>query len=477
MSEGRIVLGRPMEKGKIIKRDVVLPLNTLNMHGMIGGATGTGKSRAIQVIAEELNDEGIPVLLADLKGDMSGFVRASKNPKTVARAKKMGIGYSPQAFPTNFFSVNSDFIPLRIRLDQIDPALVARILHLNTTQESNMRIAMIYAQKKGMQIRDLVDLQDILSYLYKNPDEVHGINKTSIGVIQRQLTIAIGDGLNELFGEPSFEIDDLMQKKISIMNLSNWRKKSEMPSVVMGFILYRLFHELPDVGHLDKPKIVLFIDEAHYLFQDANPSLIKLFTTILKQIRSKGVSVIYSTQNPEDIPESVLEQLGCKITFALRAFTKEELDDIKGVAKAFPETKMDLQKEIRNLGIGEAIVSPLSEKGKPLAPVKTFISPPRSYMKVVPNPEIKKTIDPAMLQKYGSASVLERYDLYEPLKLKFGKRRRGEAKRREEIKYSRKESRKIKKQWNKIKMIGIFILVVLFLIIIILLLLAAFFWK
>lgn len=380
-----VVLGRPFEKGRIIKTDVLLPLKTMTMHGMIGGSTGTGKSRAIQVLSEELMDKEIPVILADIKGDMSGFVRPSPNPKTVARAKKMGIGYSPKAFPANFFSVSGDFIPLRVKLEEIDPALVARVLHLNTTQEANMKIALIYAREKGLMIRDLVDLKEILEHLMENPEKAPGASKTSIRVVLRQISIAISDGINDMFGEPSIAIEDLLAPRISILNLSNWRKRIEMPSILMGFILYKLFNELPDIGHVDRPKIVLFIDEAHYLFQGANPSLVKLFVTILKQIRSKGVAVFYSSQNPEDIPEKILEQLGCKIMFALRAFTKEELQDIKGVADAFPPTKMRLADEIRNLGIGEAIVSPLNELGKPLQPIKTFISPPRSYMKVVPD--------------------------------------------------------------------------------------------
>jgi hypothetical protein len=472
-----IFLGRPIEQEKIIKTDVLLPLKTMTMHGMIGGSTGTGKSRAIQVMAEELNDRNIPVVLADLKGDMSGFVRPSPSKKTIARAKKMGIEYSPKKYPTNFFSVNGNFIPLKIKLEEIDPALVARVLHLNTTQEANMKIALIYAKRKDLPVRDLIDLQEILNNLLENPDAIPGASKTSIRVVLRQLSIAIADGLNEMFGVPSIAIEDLIKSKINIMNLSNWRKRSEMPSVLMGFILYRLFHELPDVGHVDKPKIVLFIDEAHYLFQGANPSLVKLFVTILKQIRSKGVSVFYSTQNPEDIPEKILEQLGCKVMFALRAFTKEELDDIKGVAKAFPPTKMDLTKEILDLGIGEAVVSPLNESGKPLKPVKTFISPPKSYMKVVPDSEIKGTLDSVLVDKYGREVVLERFDLSEPIRIKFGSRARSSAARREAVKYERKESRKVRAQWKKIKMIGIFVLIVLILIIIILLLLAAFVWK
>jgi DNA helicase HerA-like ATPase len=407
---------------------------------------------------------------------MSGFVRPSPNPKTAARAKKMGIEYSPKAFPTNFFSVSGDFIPFRISLEEVDPALLARVLHLNATQEANMKIALIYAKNKDMKIRDLVDLQEVLEYILENPETARGASKTSISVVLRQISIAISDGINEMFGEPSISIEDLLSPKISILNLSNWRKRIEMPSILMGFILAKLFNELPDIGHVDRPKVVLFIDEAHYLFQGANPSLVKLFVTILKQIRSKGVAVFYSSQNPEDIPEKILEQLGAKIMFALRAFTKEELEDIRGIANAFPPTKMKLAQVIRDLGVGEAVISPLDERGKPLEPVKTFISPPRSYMKVVPDQEIIESLDGSLLEKYRMEMDLERIDLSEPLKLRYVKPSSARASK-EARKYERKHQRAVRAQWKKLKMIGIFVLVVLFLIIIILLLLAAFVWK
>lgn len=476
MAAKSIVIGRPMLQDEIIKKDVALPLSTMTMHGMIGGATGTGKSRAIQVLAEELMDEQIPVILADIKGDMSGFVRPSANPKTVERAKKMGLEYSPKAFPTNFFSVSGDFIPFRISLEEVDPALVSRVLHLNATQEANMKIGLIYARENSLPMRDLVDLQEVLGYLSENPEKAQGISKTSIGVVLRQISIAISDGINEMFGEPGISIGDLLRPKISILNLSNWRKRIEMPSILMGFILAKLFNELPDIGHAERPKVVLFIDEAHYLFQGANPSLEKLFVTILKQIRSKGVAVFYSSQNPEDIPEKILEQLGCKIMFALRAFTKDELDDIKGVANAFPPTKMKLAQVIRDLGVGEAVVSPLDEKGKPMEPVKTFISPPRSCMKVVPLEEVKGTLDGALVEKYKLEIDLERVDLSEPLKLRYVKPSSSKE-RKEARRFELKHQRMVRDQWKKLKMIGIFVLVALILIIIILLLLAAFVWK
>jgi hypothetical protein len=477
-SSDNIFLGKALDKDRITAQDVVIPLRTLTLHGMIGGSTGTGKSRAIQLISEQLVEQGIPVLLADLKGDMSGFVRPGSGDKVKERAKAMKLPYSPKSFPTNFFSVSGSFVPLRIRLDEIDPSLLARVLGLNETQESNMKIAMLYAQAKELPVRDLVDLQNLLSHLSQNLENAPGISKSSIGVILRAIGIAVGDGMNELFGEPSISIQDLIVPKVNLINLSNWRKKSEMPSIMMGFILYRLFHELPDIGHVDKPKIVLFIDEAHYLFQDANPSLVNLFVTILKQIRSKGVSVFFCSQNPEDIPEKILEQLGCKIQFALRAFTKEEIADIRGIADAFPPTKMKIAEALQELKIGEAIASPLDEDGKPMSPVKVMVAPPRSFMDVVPDEEIEKTLDVLLMEKYCAIAQIERYDLSEPLKIKFVERRSSwDAAQKEEAKYARKETYRVNRQWNVLKWIGIFIILAMVLGIIIFLLFIIFVLK
>jgi DNA helicase HerA-like ATPase len=470
-----ISIGKHMEREKILSKETQLQLNTLTLHGLIGGSTGTGKSKAIQVIAERLNQEGIPVLLADLKGDMGGFIKPGISEIAKKRAKMLGENYSPAPFPTNFFSVSGKFIPFRIRLDEIDPILVGRVLRLNTTQESNLRLVFIYAREKGLPLRDLVDLKGILSNLSKGKHAPPGTSKTSINVILRQLSIAIGEGMNELFGEPSLELPDLLTPKINILNLGNWRKRSDFPAILMSFMLYRLFHELEDVGSVEKPKIVLFIDEAHYLFQKSSSNLQELFVTVLKQIRSKGVSVFLSSQNPEDIPEKVLEQLGCKIQFALRAFTEEELRDIRGIAKTFPPTKKyNLAQEIMGLKIAEAIVSPLGAKGRPIAPAKTAIYAPMSSMDVIPVSEISKSLDKDLLEKYSQVGELERYDFTEPLEnIRLGSRSSSYKEKAEAIRLSRKERRDAKKHWNRMKMIGAFVLAFLVLVIMALLVIFA----
>jgi DNA helicase HerA-like ATPase len=461
-----IIIGRRMEGERPSAEPVSLPLRTLVMHGMIGGSTGTGKSRAIQLISEKLVEHGVPVILADLKGDISGFIRRNDSKKASERAASMGISFSPSVYPTDFFSISGRFIPFRIRLDSVDPTLLSRILKLNPTQESNLKMAMLYAKGKGLPVRDLADLQTILAYLSKNPGSAAGASPGSINVILRQVGIAMGEGMGSLFGEPQTEIADMLSPKVHILNLSDWRRSSELPSILMGFILYRLFQELDDVGAVDKPRAAIFIDEAHYLFQNANPSLVSLFTTILKQIRSKGVAVFFSTQNPEDLPEKVLEQLGCKIEFALRAFTKEELEDISGIAKSFPPTRMNLAKEIVALQIGEALVSPLDEGGRPLAPMKTMFAPPSSFMDVVPDDMIQKSLDPALMGKYRAKAEPERYELDSGLPRFRVPGDNWHAINAEAARYERKEAKMAGKSWSRLKWAGVFVLLALLLLVI-----------
>lgn len=461
-----IPIGKQMEKGKVLAKETELQLGTLTLHGLIGGSTGTGKSKAIQVIAERLNEEGIPVFLADLKGDMGGFIKPGDSEAARKRSDALGVKCSPRAYSSNFFSVSGDFVPFRIRLEEIDPILVGKVLRLNPVQESNLRLVFIYSKEQGLPLRDLIDLKGILSHLSGEKNVPPGTSKASINVILRQLSIAIGEGMNELFGEPSLELSDILCPRISVLSLGNWRRRSDFPAILMAFILYRLFHELEDTGG-GMPRIVIFIDEAHYLFRDSTPGLRELFVTVLKQIRSKGVGVFLSSQNPEDIPEKVLEQLGCKIQFALRAFTQEELQDIKGIAKSFPPAgKRDLAREILALGIAEAIVSPLSAKGSPLPPAKTAIFAPRSSMELIPAPEIRSALDAALLEKYSSGGEPARADFSNPLdNIRIPGRGSNSKAIAEAARLSRKERREAKKHWERMKMIGAFLLAFLVLVI------------
>src|SRR3989338_500361 len=468
-----IFIGKGLEKEKIIDIEVNLPLKTLNLHGMVGGSTGTGKSRAIQVIVEKLAEQGIPVLLGDLKGDISGFAFPNNSEKALERAKKMKLSYTPEGFETNYWSVSQRFVPFRLRLSDIDPVLISRILKLNSTQESNLRISYLYAKAKDIALTDLIDLKNLLEFIEKTPGEIEGAHASSINIILRQVKIAIGEGMNEFFGEPAVQIEDLMQG-INVINLSDWRRRSDILAILMSFVIYRLFNELPDVGDVSKPKLIVFIDEAHYLFQDANPNLVNLIITILKQIRSKGVGVFFSSQNPEDIPEKILEQLGCKIEFALRAFTKNELADIRGIANAFPPSEeYDLEKEIPMLGNGIAFVSALDETGRPFNPVKTMIAPPRSFMDVASDEQVKSKINQTLLSKYYEKTEWRRTEFVGGpaiRKLPLERRTYWDESTRQNIAHDKKVTRQVNQSWNRLKWVAIFLLFILLVVIIIVLL-------
>lgn len=473
MSES-IFIGKELEKERIADIEVNLPLKTLNLHGMIGGSTGTGKSRAIQVIVEELSAQGIPVLLGDLKGDISGFAFPNNSEKALERAKRMKINYAPKEFETNYWSVSQRFIPFRLRLSDIDPVLISRVLKLNSTQESNLRIAYLYAKAKDIALTDLIDLKNLLDFIARTPGAIEGAHASSINIILRQVKIVIGEGMNEFFGEPAIQLEDLMQG-INVINLSDWRKRGDILAILMAFVIYRLFNELPDVGDVDKPKLVVFIDEAHYLFQDANPNLVNLIITILKQIRSKGVGVFFSSQNPEDIPEKILEQLGCKIEFALRAFTKNELDDIRGIARAFPPSEQyDLEKEIPMLGNGIAFVSALDETGRPFDPVKTMVAPPKSFMDVAGDERIKSKINQMLFSKYYEKTGLQRAEFSggpAMRKLPLERRTYWDESMRQAVAHDKKVTRQVNQSWNRLKWVAIFLLFILLIVIIIVLLL------
>jgi hypothetical protein len=437
------------------------------LHGLISGATGTGKSRAIQVLAEGLSDSGVNVILADLKGDMGGFVKANASPESAKRAKSLGIEYSPKAFEANFYSVGGSYIPLRIRLQDVDPSLVARVLKLNETQESNLQSAFIFAKRRGLGLNDMQDMQAVLLHLLDNPEESPGVTKATINVILRNINVFISDGLDEMFGEPALDVQDLLSsRRLNVVDLSNWRRNSELPSVIMGFLLYRIFQSLPDVGSKGRPGAVIFIDEAHYLFQGANESLVSLFITILKQVRSKGIGVILSTQNPQDIPERVLEQLGCKIQFALRAFTQQELDQIRGLTRSFPATSgVDLVEEIKNLAIGETLVSPLGDDGRPQGPFKTAIAPPRTTMDVVAQKDVAATLDASLMQRYSQKVQTSRMDFsgggLEGIRVTYDVHEHQNIKELKSLR--RRQQMQVSKHWSRLKWIGMFVIAALFL--------------
>src|SRR3989338_8299382 len=399
-----IALGRPQFQSVETDVSVILPLSSLNKHGLIAGSTGTGKSRALQLMAEVLASQGVSVFLSDVKGDVSGFAAPNDAEKVRERSEQLKIDFSPKTFSTNYWSLSNRFIPLRLNLSDVSPVLISKLLQLNPTQESHLSMIFIFAKEKQIIINDFSDLLEVSEFLKENPRESSGISPQSIDVILRKISVLLNEGIDSLFGEPARETADLLRPAtINVLNLSDVRKHADMLSIVMSFVLYKLFNELHDIGDTQKPKAVFFIDEAHYLFENANPSLVQLLVTILRQIRSKGIGVVFVTQNPNDIDDKILGLLGTKIQFAMRVFAADDVKDLKAIAGAFPKSDFyALSDELKTLAVGTGFVSALNPKGELLSPVKTVFFPPQSFMDVLPDETLLSATDTALVSKYSA---------------------------------------------------------------------------
>lgn len=397
-----ISVGRPMLNNIENQHSVNIPIGTLTRHGLVTGSTGTGKSRIIQLMIEKLSEQGVPVFLSDLKGDMCAFAKEGGSLKVSERAVKLNYEFVPKKYGTNYWGSLPGFINFKVKLSDTDFVIVARLLELNSTQESHLGVIYKFARDKNIDIRDLKDLKNIVSYLMKYPDQSIGSSAASLGVIHRKITTLEFSNFNAFFGLPEFEIQDIFTNSINILWFQNYQKERFNAGNLMAFVLYRLYNELPEVGEREKPKLVIFIDEAHQIFANANSSLIDLMVTILKQIRSKGVGIIFNTQNADDIPEKILEQLGLKIQFALRAFSQKELLDIKGAMESFPKTEFyDLKEEIKSLDTGTAFISVINPAGALLPPVKTVVFPPASSMDAISIGEITSLNNKELVGKYN----------------------------------------------------------------------------
>jgi hypothetical protein len=443
-----ISLGRPFHADNIYKDyEINIPIKTLTRHGLITGSTGTGKSRAIQLIIEQLSKEGVPVFLSDIKGDMSGFSFVGNLEKITNRAKELNYTIKANKFPTNYWGNSDGLINFRMKLSDVDFVVLARLLELNSTQESHLGSVYKFAKDKKIEMRNLKDLNEIVSYLIKYPEKNIGTSSSSLSVIYRKLSNLEMSGLDKFFGLPAFEINDFISKKINILWLQNYQKEKYNTGSIVAFLLYRLYNELPEIGDVNKPKLVIFIDEAHQIFSNANESLVNLMVSILKQIRSKGVGVIFNTQNAEDIPEKILEQLGLKIQFALRAFSQKELQDIKGAVDSFPKTDFyNLKEEVKSLETGTAFVSVLNESGALLSPVKTIMYPPESLMDAPNQKDVIEANDINLVKKYQNLMVSNSLNLGSPLdNISISRGGRWQIKNY----FLRKEDQKVKREVNK----------------------------
>jgi uncharacterized protein len=426
------LLGLAMHDGVAVQGlKINIPFKTLNRHGLIAGATGTGKTKTLQHLAESLSNASVPVLMMDIKGDLSGIGAAGVlNDKIAERCKLLATDYLPQAFPIELLSLsNEKGTRLRATVTEFGPVLLSRILGLNDTQESVMSMVFKYCDDLQLPLLDLKDLTKVLQYVSnEGKDELKAtygnVSPATIGTIMRQVIGLQQQGADMFFGEKSFEVDDLMRISddgrgmINIVRVTDLQDRPKMFSTFMLQLLAELYGSLPEAGDLDQPKLVLIIDEAHLIFAEASDVLLQQIETVIKLIRSKGVGVFFCTQNPTDIPQSVLSQLGLKIQHALRAFTAKDRQDIKKVAQNYPETAhYNVEELITQLGIGEALVTLLNENGIPTPLVHCMIAPPCSRMGILEDAELNDIVDNSKLSaKYNK--VIDSESAFEILSAK-----------------------------------------------------------
>ncbi|MGN6493518.1 MAG: helicase HerA-like domain-containing protein [Agriterribacter sp.] len=425
-------LGAAMLNGEVLKDALVkLPLKTMNRHGLIAGATGTGKTKTLQVIAEGLSDASVPVLMMDIKGDLSGIAAEGKmNAIIEDRYGKMGLTYTPAAYPVELLTLsNEKGVRLRATVSEFGPVLISKILGLNDTQQGLVAMIFKYSDDHKIPLLDLKDFTKMLQFVSNEgkaeiEKEYGKIATTSTGTILRKVIELQQQGADVFFGEPSFEVEDLMKIAddgrgvVNVLRVTDMQNRPKLFSTFMLQLLAELYAILPEEGDLDKPKLVLFIDEAHLVFQEATDALMQQIETVIKLIRSKGVGIFFCTQNPQDIPASVLSQLGLKVQHALRAFTAADRKTIKQAAENYPESEYYTVNElITQLGIGEALVTLLNEKGIPTPLVHTMLGSPRSRMDVLSDIEIDAlTQRSKLVKKYGQ--TIDNESAYEILTAK-----------------------------------------------------------
>ncbi len=412
-----ITLGAVVHNNECNPQPVVsLPLSMMNRHGLIAGATGTGKTKTLQLIAEQLSNAGVPVFLADVKGDVSGIAAAGDaSDRTTQRAKETGYNWHGAASPVEFLSLSGKRgAQLRATVSSFGPLLLSKILGLNDTQTSVLTLVFKYCDDKGLLLLDFADLRAVLQFLSEEGaaelKDYGAISKQSVSVLLRQMVTLEMAGAAQFFGEPEFDLNDLIQFErdgrglISVLELSDVQDKPVLFSTFMLWMLATLYNHLPEVGDADKPKLVFFFDEAHLLFKDASAALLDEVEKVVRLIRSKGVGIFFITQNPRDVPQTILGQLGHKVQHALRAFTPDDEAALKSAARTFPKTDFyDVQEVLTTLGIGEALVTALSAKGVPTPPFATRIVPPATRMGPLTDAELAQRCSTPQVKKYAVA--------------------------------------------------------------------------
>jgi DNA helicase HerA-like ATPase len=383
----------PLLVAKAPKQDLFLLPALANRHGLVAGATGTGKTVTLRVLAEGFSRIGVPVFLADVKGDLSGLARpGGDSDKVAARAKQLGVPLQPEASPVAFLDVFGESgHPLRTTISEMGPLLLGRILGLNETQSGVLQVAFRAADDEGLLLLDVKDLRAMLEHVTVNANALRArygnVAATSVGAIQRALLALEAEGGDKLFGEPALDLADLFRTdltgrgQITVLHAERLYRSPKLYAAVLLWVLSELFEDLPEVGDPEKPRLVLFLDEAHLLFEDAPQELQSKIEQVVRLIRSKGVGVYLVTQNPLDVPDAVLGQLGNRVQHALRAFTPRDQKAVRSAAETFRQNPgVDVEKVITELAVGEALVSFLDAKGTPTPVERAFVLPPRSRL-------------------------------------------------------------------------------------------------
>ncbi|MDI6943909.1 DUF853 family protein [Microbacterium barkeri] len=423
---GALVNGEPLADAQIR-----IPLAMLNRHGLVAGATGTGKTRTLQGLAEQLAAKGVPVFAADIKGDLTGMATPGEpSDKLLARTKGIGQDWKPEAAAVEYFALGGigTGVPVRATVTGFGPLLLSKVLGLNDTQESSLGLVFHYADEKGLPLVDLADLRAVLQYLTSDEGKselkgLGGLSSATAGVILRELITFAEGGADVFFGEPEFDVQDFLRTAedgrgiVSLLEVPGVADRPELFSTFLMYLLAELFELLPEVGDVDKPKLVFFFDEAHLLFKNASKDFLAAITQTVRLIRSKGVGVFFVTQTPKDVDGDVLAQLGSRVQHQLRAFTPDDAKALRSTVGTYPKSGYDLERVLQELGTGEAIVTVMSEKGAPTPVAWTRVRAPQGLMDASPAAVVEQAVaSSTLLPKYGEP--VDRESAYEMLTAK-----------------------------------------------------------
>ena len=397
---------------------ISIPLGMLNRHGLVAGATGTGKTRTLQGLAEQIAAQGVPVFAADIKGDLSGVAAPGvSSDKLLARTQGIGQEWQPRAAQTEFFTLGGMGIgvPIRTTIERFGSVMLSKVLGLNQTQESSLGLVFHYAEEQGLPLVGIDDLQALLAYLTSDEgkaeiSQIGGLSKQTVGVIQRNVIGFAAEGADAFFGEPAFEPADLLRVApdgsgiINLLEVPGVQDKPALFSTFLMYLLSELFATLPEVGDQDKPSLVFFFDEAHLLFAGASKAFLQSVTQTVRLIRSKGVGIFFVTQTPKDVPGDVLAQLGSRVQHALRAHTPDDAKALKATVSTYPKSGYDLAEVLQSMGTGEAVVTVMGEKGAPTPVAWTRLRAPQGLMDPIPDANMQAAVTVSPLQaKYGEA--------------------------------------------------------------------------